>query len=122
MDITKDTVLLYAAHNYNNPHCASLNDFHEDIKRFIIARTLIRNYHKKRKIRIRLLLNHIIICTNMFGNEGASRLFLHYCEPELWPYLSAIFDFLQIAPDDFLVPPDKNIQDILQRESQTNKY
>ena len=117
MDINKNTVLLFAAKNYENPHCASLSDFDLDVKRFVIARTLLRNYHKKKKVRIRLLLNHVIICTNMFGNEAAARLLLYYCESELWGYLSAIFDFLQITPVDFNTPQDKGIKDILQRDS-----
>ena len=33
-ELTEETFLIYAAKNYNNPACASLKEFHGDIKRF----------------------------------------------------------------------------------------
>jgi len=116
MQLNQNTVLLYAAKNYENPHCTSIDDFNQDIKRFVIARTLLRKYHKKGKIRIRLLLNHIIICTNTFGNEAATKLLLYYCESELWGYLASFFEFLHITPINFNAQPDKNISEILQQD------
>jgi len=96
--LTTENYLIYAAQNYKNPHCTSLTDFHRDCKRFITARTLLRIFHKGRDIKIQLLLNHIVVCSNMFGNESAVELFFFYCEPELHSYLVAIFDFLNILP------------------------
>jgi hypothetical protein len=116
VNLDKNTVLLYAAKNYQNPHCSSLNDFDQDVKRFIIARTIIRNFKKGKRVKIRLLLNHIIICANMFGNEAAGYLLIYYCEKELWPYLAAIFDFLQITPLDFNTIPDESMKDILSND------
>jgi len=112
--LTKDTFLLYAAKHYQNPHCTSIADFEQDCKRFVIARTLMRNYYKREKIPIRLLLNHVVICTNTFGNEPAVNLFLYYCEDELWPCLVAIFDYLNIKPVELdHIKPDPNIEYIL---------
>lgn len=114
--LTKETYLIYAAKNYLNPICTSISDFERDCKKFIVARTLMRNYYKKGKLRIRLLINHVIICTNTFGNEPAVKLFFYHCEKELWPCLVALFDFLNILPEDIKIEPDTDIQKMLEDE------
>jgi hypothetical protein len=114
--ITNDNYLIYAAQNYRNPHCTSLNDFHKDCKRFITARTLLRIFHKGRKIKIQLLLNHIIVCSNMFNVEASVGLFFYHCEPQLYTYLVTIFDFLNILPVDVYdhIEPNEQIKKILE--------
>lgn len=115
--LTKETFLLYAARNYQNPHCTSISDFEKDCKRFVVARTLMRNYYKRGKISIRLLINHIVIQTNMFGNDAAVSLFFYYCEEELYGCLIAIFDFLNILPEELShIKPDPNIERLLRKE------
>lgn len=115
--LTKDTFLIYAANNYQNPHCTSITDFEKDCKRFVIARTLMRNYYKRGKISIRLLVNHVIICGNVFGNTPTVNLFFYYCEEELWPCLVAIFEFLKILPEDINIKPDPQIVHYLEKET-----
>lgn len=62
--------LLYAMHNFSAPACYDLEEFNEEIKRFrYIARAF-----KINSINIRLILNHIIILYNMFGNAATSML------------------------------------------------
>jgi len=115
--LTKENFLLYAAKHYQNPHCTSISDFDQDCKRFVVARTLMRNYYKRGRIPIRLLLNHVIVCTNMFGNRPAVNLFFYYCEDELWPCLVAIFEFLNILPEEVTgIKPDPNIEYILRNQ------
>jgi hypothetical protein len=107
--LTKDTFLIYAIKNYQNPHCTSITDFDQDCKRFVVARTLMRNYYKRGTLpphTFRLLLNHVVICTNMFGTEAAVKLFFYYCEEELWPCFVAIADHLSILPIDINIKPD----------------
>ena len=67
MKLDKNNYLIFAAQNYENLHCTSIADFHKDVKVFITARTLLRSYHKKGELKIRLLVNHVITCGNVFG-------------------------------------------------------
>jgi hypothetical protein len=99
MLLDKNNYQLFAARHYTNLHCTSLADFHRDIKIFITARTLLRVYHKSGKLKIRLLLNHIITLNNLFGPRATVRLFFYHAEFELHTYLKAIFEFLNILPD-----------------------
>lgn len=115
--LTKENFLLYAAKHYQNPHCTSINDFDQDCKRFVTARTLMRNWQKRQKIAMRLLLNHVVICTNMFGHVAAVSLFFYYCEEELHPFLVAIFDYLNILPEDVShIKQDPQIVHLLRNE------
>jgi hypothetical protein len=119
MILDKNNYLIYAAQNYQNMHCVSLADFKSDVKTFITARTLLRVYHKTNRIKMRLLLNHIITCSNVFGPHATTRLFFYHCEMDLHPYLIAIFDFMNILGDDnpetdvVCIAPDTTIEDML---------
>ena len=99
MKLDKNNYLIYAAENYQNLHCTSISDFHKDVKVFITARTLLRLYHKNGNLKIRLLVNHIITCTNVFGPKATVRLFFFHCEEELHPSLVSIFEYLSILPE-----------------------
>lgn len=99
MILDKNNYLIFAAQNYRNLHCTSLADFQTDVKIFITARTLLRLYHKTGNLKIRLLLNHIITCTNVFGHHATVRLFFYHCEEDLQPHLKTIFEYLSILPD-----------------------
>lgn len=115
--LTKENFLIYAAQHYNNPHCTSIIDFEKDCKRFVIARTLMRNYYKRGRLPIRLLLNHVVICNNMFGPRATAKLFFYYCEKELYPCCVAIFEYLNILPEDMeRIDPDPNIVKIIEEQ------
>jgi len=116
--LTRDNFLLYAAKHYQNPHCTSITDFEKDCKRFVTARTLMRNFYKRGRLPIRLLLNHVVICSNMFGHYASTSLFYYYCEEELRPAFTAIFEYLNILPTEMEhIKPDPNIQHILRNQS-----
>ncbi len=118
--LDKNSYQIYAIQNYTNLHCTSLADFQRDIKIFITARTLLRVYHKSGKLKIRLLLNHIVTLNNLFGPRATVRLFFYHAEYELHPYLKAIFKFLNLVPDEvpeadlICIKSDENITKILE--------
>lgn len=119
MNLTKENYQLFAAKHYNNVQCTSMDDFQRDVKIFITARTILRAYHKGNDLKIRLLLNHIITLTNLFGYLPTVRLFFYHAEYELHSYLKTIFDFLNILPDEipeadiYCLKSDSNIEKIL---------
>ena len=117
-EITKDNWLLYAQHHYDNPTLQKEQEFYDDIKRFKYLKRLFRKYKATENIKIRLVLNHVIVLANVFGVEAACTLLLYKIEKMYWPYLKSVLVYL-----DYLYPhelndlkTDKNIDKILKEE------
>ena len=117
-EITKDNWLLFAQHHYDNPTLQKEQEFYDDIKRFKYLKRLFRKYKATKKIKIRLVLNHIIVLANVFGVEAACVLLLYKVEKIYWPYLKSVLVYL-----DYLYPhelndvkTDKNIDELLKEE------
>ena len=66
-EITKDNWLLFAQQNYDNPTLETQEEFDDDIKRFKYLKRLFRKYTITGDIKIRLVLNHLIVLQNVFG-------------------------------------------------------
>ena len=117
-EITKDNWLLYAQHHYDNPTLQKEQEFYDDIKRFKYLKRLFRKYNATKNIKIRLVLNHVIVLGNVFGVEAACTLLLYKVEKMYWPYLKSVLVYL-----DYLYPhelndvkTDKNIDELLKEE------
>ena len=89
--ITKKNWLFYAIKNYNVPNLDSEQEFYEDVKRFKYLKRLFRKYKTTGELKTRLVLNHIIVLSNVFGNDAAATLLLFKVERE---YLSVLKTFL----------------------------
>ena len=100
--ITPSNVLMYAIRNYNNPHCEGEKEFEDDLKRFKYIKRLLRKYYDTNILKERLLLNHIIVLTNVFGNEAAATLLLFKIEREYWSVLKTFLQYLNVVSEDEL--------------------
>jgi len=76
-EITKDNWLLFAQQSYDNPTLEKEVEFFDDIKRFKYLKRLFRKYDITGEIKIRLILNHLIVLQNVFGAEVAVTLLLN---------------------------------------------
>lgn len=76
MILTEETFLIYAAKYYDNPHCTSIKEFEDDLKRFQYLKRLFNKYKNGGEIKERLILNHIIILYNCFGQYTTNMLFM----------------------------------------------
>ena len=117
-EITKDNWLLFAQHHYDNPTLQKEQEFYDDIKRFKYLKRLFRKYKATKNIKIRLVLNHVIVLANVFGVEAACTLLLYKVEKMYWSYLKSVLVYL-----DYLYPhelndikTDKNIDVLLKEE------
>jgi hypothetical protein len=84
---------LYAAKNYDNPGCTDTLEFYDDLKRFKYIKRLFNKYKESGNLKYRLILNHIIVIYNQFGQEGGTRLLflkLHGYYPQLIPFLAIL--------------------------------
>ena len=98
MNISEDNFLLYCAKFYNNPYCATLEEFYSDIVRIKYLKKLFTRYEKTGKLKERLILNHIIILNNVFTPEHATRILVFKMEEHL-PYLKPFLELLGTLPD-----------------------
>ena len=94
--ITKKNWLFYAIKNYNVPNLDSEQEFYEDVKRFKYLKRLFRKYKTTGELKTRLVLNHIIVLSNVFGNEAAATLLLFKIEREYWSILKTFLQYLNI--------------------------
>lgn len=76
MKLTEDNFLVYAMHHYDNVQCHSIDEFEEDLRRFLYLKKLFSRYKNQNELRERLILNHIIVLYNIFGDAATEMLFL----------------------------------------------
>jgi hypothetical protein len=97
--------LQYAMHHYDNPQCHSLEEFDEDLKKFLYLKKLITRYKKDGELRDRLILNHIIILYNIFG-PSATRMLFFKIDKDNWDVLVTFLLYLGHMPETL---PEFNI-------------
>ena len=93
--------LSFAMKYYSNPHLMSVEDFNEDIKRFSYLQSLFNKYHYKNDLNERLIINHIIVLSNMFGNFAVTDLLFYKINREYWPALTSFLLFLNILDTEY---------------------
>lgn len=91
--------LLYAMHHYDNPQCHNIAEFEDDLKKFIYLKKLIYRYKNTGELRERLIINHIIVLYNIFG-EATTRMLFFKIEKPLWNELVTFLVFLNRMPED----------------------
>lgn len=85
----------YAVSNYRNPNCISVLEFLDDLKTIKYIKRLINKYADKRELKERLILNHIISLSNVFGVEATTNMLWFKVEKKNHDILNAFFLHLQ---------------------------
>lgn len=85
-------------HHYDNPQCHSVAEFEEDLKRFLYLKKLFTRYKQNGELRERLILNHIIVLYNVFGDAATSMLF-YKIEEKYWAPLITFLVYLNRMPE-----------------------
>jgi hypothetical protein len=96
--LTDNNFVLFAMHNYDNPQCHSVEEFDEDLKKFLYLKKLFSRYRKNGELRERLILNHIIVLYNIFG-ESATKMLFHKVDEECWSSLATFLVYLNRMPE-----------------------
>lgn len=98
-DLNEDNVSLYQMKSYDNPHCHTVEEFMDDMKRVKYIKRLFYRYHTKGILKERLVLNHLIVLYNVLGQEACTRiLFLKTDEVQHY-ILKSFLVFLHRLPD-----------------------
>ena len=97
-ELNKDNFLLFAIRYYENPTTSTKEEFEEDLKRFKYVKRWLKKYHDSGVINSHLLLNHIIVIFNCWGDAALPMLFfkLDAC---YWSYLKSFLSFLDRIPE-----------------------
>lgn len=110
-ELNEDNFILFAVKHYENPQSVTYEDFEEDLKRFKYLKRLFKRYIKTGSARTHLILNHLIILYNVWG-EAATPLLFYKLEPEYWSCLKTFLIFLNRWPDNLLnqIDVDKKLE------------
>lgn len=95
MKLTKDNLIVYAAKHYYNPKCIDSEEFFEDLKRFKYVKRLLNRYKDTGVLSERLILNHLIVIFNVFGNDAGLDILELKIELEYWGILKPFLIFLK---------------------------
>ena len=115
--ITNQNVLLFAIKHYNNPQCVGESEFYDDLNKFKYIKRLLTKYKETGILKSRLILNHIIVITNLFGVDAGTTLLFFKIEREFWPQLKAFLLFLNMLRENDMnnVEEDENIKKLLEK-------
>lgn len=95
--LTEDNFVIFCQKYYFNSECTGKNEFIDDLKRIKYVKRLLQKIHKHKtlkSIRERLIINHIMILRNVFGEERTARILFFKLEPKLHSYLKSFLVFL----------------------------
>ena len=92
-NLTDDNFLIYAIKAYTNPNCI-MSEFEDDLKRIKYVRRLIKRYKTAGELKERLILNHIIVLSNVFGTEAAVRMLFFKVDSSDYSVLKTFLLFL----------------------------
>ena len=107
-NLCDDNFMIYAMKAYDKPNCI-MSEFEEDLKRLKYVRRLIKRYKATGELKERLILNHIIILSNVFGVEPTVRMLFYSIQHEDYEILKTFLLFLNYMPKVVLGINGKNI-------------
>ena len=101
-ELNDENFLIYAAKHYHTPRCIDADEFYEELSRFKYIKRLVNRYTRGDELRERLLLNHITVLLNVFGNEPAILMLMHKVWAESLPIIKPFLEYLKaIRGNDF---------------------
>lgn len=127
-NLNNENFLIYCAKCYDNPQCLSTDEFIEDLKKIKYIKKLITKYIDAGELKERLLVNHLITLTNVFGPTHLPRI-LYLKMGAQFQYIKPFLIYLNVLPekmynigneqiiDTNLIPMDTNIVDKLRKMS-----
>ena len=107
-NLNDETFLLYAMKCYDSPN-AIMSEFEEDLKRIKYVKRLIKRYKTNGELKERLILNHIIILSNVFGTRNAVRMLFFKLDEQDYVILKTFLIFLGYMPETVSGIKGKNI-------------
>ena len=107
-NLSEDNFIIYAMKAYDRPNCI-MSEFEEDLKRIKYVKRLIKRYRITGELKERLIINHIIILSNVFGVEPTVRMLFYKLDYSDFDILKTFLIFLNYMPKVILGIKGKNI-------------
>ena len=96
-ELNEGNFKLFAIKNYNNPSSVTYSDFECDLKKFKYIKRLFKRHETTGELKQHLILNHIILLYNVFG-DAATPLLFYKIEDKYWSILKSFLLFLDRLP------------------------
>ena len=109
--MNEDNFLMYAIKNYYNPGSMGMSELEDDLKRFKYIKRLLNRYKTYGEINERLVLNHLVVLYNVFGDATTDMLF-YKIDNEYWSDLKTYLVYLHRMPLETVVSPGIKETDI----------
>ena len=97
-ELNEKNYLMFAIKHYNNPQSVTVDDFMEDMKKFKYLKRLLKRYLKTGVLRVNLILNHLIILFNVFG-EATIPLLMYKLGDEYYSIIKTFLVYINRIPD-----------------------
>jgi hypothetical protein len=111
LQLNEDNFLMYAIKNYYNPGSMGMAELEDDLKRFKYIKRLLNRYKTYGEINERLVLNHLVVLYNVFGDATTDMLF-YKIDNEYWSDLKTYLVYLHRMPLETVVSPGIKETDI----------
>jgi len=108
--LTHENFMLFAAKHYNNPTCHSYDEFVDDLQRLKYIKKLITRFIDSGDLKERLLLNHIIILSNVFSPKVLCQI-IWLKMPDVLHIIKPFLILLNILPDKIYNVGERNVID-----------
>lgn len=97
--LTDANFTMYAIKHYDNPNCSGEDEFMADIARIASIKRLIMKYKRDGELKERLILNHLIVLYNLFG-EAATKMIVFKLPEDMYPIIKTFMLFLDRVPEN----------------------
>ena len=96
-NLCDENFTIYAMKSFDKPNCI-MSEFEEDLKRIKYVKRLIRRYRVTGEMKERLILNHLIVLSNVFGIESSVKMLFYKLDREDYDILKTFLIFLNFMP------------------------
>ena len=97
-ELNENNYMLLAIKFYDNPHALTKEEFEDDLKRIKYVKRLLKRYKNTGVLKTHLILNHLTVLFNVFGEASVPLLFYNL-EEDLWPAIKSFLIFLNRIPE-----------------------
>lgn len=110
VELTEANFELHAVKHYDNPSCIGMAEFYDDMLRFKYVRRLLNKYEDSGELRENLIMNHLVVLHNLFG-DAATKMLFYKVDEKHWPVLVPFLIFMNRMPTTIRMSNTRTIID-----------
>lgn len=93
--LDEDLVVFAAKHYYTPKGYIDPEEFYDDLKRIKYIKRLVNRYLETGRLTERLLMNHIIVIFNVWGNYASLVILANKLDNNQWSIVKPFLEYLQ---------------------------